>query len=157
MNNIEEFINDLSNILNIDKNKLLSIVDFNKLKENKFEPDIINKINKLKTIDNQIIKYEDKILNLNVKNNFKSLKINLAKLQLLSLFKLFEKNNLLNNIHNHLSASNSKLSIIENIMKEHINNKYYVNNYYNINNIYYHKYLKYKIKYIKFKIKYNII
>ena len=146
------FINDLSNILNIDKNQLLSIIDFNKIKEYKFKPDIIEKINKLKLIDTKIKKYEDKILEPNVKNNFKLLKMNLAKLQLLSLFKLFEKTNLLNNIHNHLSASNFKLHTIENMMITQ--NKYNIDN---INNTYYRKYLKYKIKYLKFKIKYNII
>lgn len=137
--------------LNINDNELINIIKdkYSKLEFNKnIDTKLIDKINKLLKNDEELNQFE-KQLDSNTIPNFKILKTNLGKLQLLILLKNLEKCESNTDILNtFISIVDKKISNINELLIEQIggnnNPKYTENNYYEL-------YIKYKYRYIKLK------
>lgn len=122
----------------------------------KLDNKLLNEINKLLETDDEITKFQLKLENMsqNTQNNFQILKIELGKLQLDTLIKKINKSSDCEEIlHAFISALNGKLSVVNDILTESLQNpidstSIQKGGSIEIDNInkYYLKYAKYKLK-----------
>ena len=152
--NILQISNNIAKNLNINKDILDNILENKIEKEQLNEPikDInkLNEINKLLEVDSKIFDFEKNLKNNETIENFKLLKENLGKLQILVFIKSLEKSKDCNDILNaFIELLNNKFKIVNNILSDDL----VQTGGGNIN--YLNKYIKYKSKYLKIKYSSN--
>jgi hypothetical protein len=143
---ISDIANDVALSLSIEPKTLIDIIDNNLTDEEKqtiIPKDKIDAIKLLINSDNMINNFENKIKTDSIKNNYKILKENLAKLQVLVLIKKLKKSSDCDEILNSfIEVLNNKVVSVNNMMQTNLtqvgggNNKYY------------EKYIHYKLKYL---------
>jgi hypothetical protein len=147
--NILSVAKSIQNKLNIENDMIVDIINekFENIKYIKINDELSTKINLLLNIDDQISKFEKKIINKNTKDNFKIMKNSLYELQIYTLLNALNNSQSCDDVMNSfINILSEKFKTVNSILHTSLLNNQKGGGDKNsiINN--YHKYCKYKLK-----------